>query len=87
MTFAEIGAEIGALVDRKNAAYGSSFSKSGAFMRLLYPEGITPDQYDNALLLVRIFDKQVRIATHKDALGENPFSDIAGYGLLGTTLE
>jgi hypothetical protein len=34
-------------------------------------------------LLVRIFDKQMRIATRKDYAGESPYRDIAGYGILG----
>jgi hypothetical protein len=70
-------------VAEKNVAYGSAFSKSGDFLKLLYPDGIRPEQYTDMLLLVRIFDKQMRIATDKNALGENPFSDIAGYGILG----
>jgi hypothetical protein len=74
---------LGQMVHEKNAAYGSSFAKCGQFLALLYPNGVKPEQYADMLLLVRIFDKQMRIATDKDALGENPFSDIAGYGLLG----
>jgi hypothetical protein len=35
------------------------------------------------LAITRIVDKLFRIATKKDALGENPFKDIAGYGILG----
>jgi hypothetical protein len=85
--YANLGATIGALVDRKNAAYGSAFEKSGEFLRLLYPNGISPDKYDDALLLVRIFDKQMRIATDQDALGESPYDDIAGYGLLGAQMK
>ena len=81
-----LGREIGALVDSKNAAYGDAFHKAGAFLAILYPNGITPEQYGDALVLVRIFDKQMRIATGKDALGESPYRDIAGYGLLGVTL-
>ena len=77
--------EIGALVEEKNEAYGSSFAKAGDFLRLLYPDGMKPEQYRDALMLVRIFDKQMRIATAKDALGENPYQDIAGYGILGAT--
>jgi hypothetical protein len=80
---ARIGKEVGELVEEKNAAYGSSFEKCGRFLELLYPNGLTPAQYDDALLLVRIFDKQMRIATRKDAFGESPYRDIAGYGLLG----
>jgi hypothetical protein len=81
--FNTTAAEIGALVTAKNEAYGDSFAKCGEFLRLLYPEGITPPQYDDALAMVRIFDKQMRIATRKDAFGESPYRDIAGYGILG----
>ena len=81
--FNRIGAEVGALVTEKNAAYGNSFAKCGEFLRLLFPAGINPDQYDDALAMVRIFDKQMRIATRKNAFGESPYRDIAGYGLLG----
>ncbi len=82
-TYEQLGQQIGALTDEKNTAYGSSFAKAGEFLRLLYPDGIQPEQLGDALLLVRIFDKQMRIATDKDALGESPYRDIAGYGLLG----
>lgn len=71
------------LVAEKNRAYGSSFEKTGAFLRLLYPEGIQPEQYDDLGLIFRVFDKQMRIATRKTAFGESPWSDVAGYGLLG----
>jgi len=81
--YVETAAEIGALVTEKNAAYGDSFATCGQFLRLLYPTGIHPDQYTDALAMVRIFDKQKRIATRKDAFGESPYRDIAGYGLLG----
>lgn len=80
--YEEIGNEIGALVDKKNQAYGDAFNKTGDILRLLYPRGISPDQYDDALALLRIIDKMFRIATHKNAFGENPFRDIAGYGIL-----
>lgn len=82
-SFEQLGQEIGRLVDEKNKAYGDSFAKSGEFLRLLYPNGIQPDQYGDALALVRIFDKMMRIATQKEAFGESPYRDIAGYGLLG----
>lgn len=76
--------EVAKVVKEKNEAYGSAFAKAGEFLKLLYPEGINPDQYKDALLLVRIFDKQMRIAHRKDAFGENPYEDIQGYGLLGS---
>ena len=83
MSFEKIASEIGALVEEKNAAYGDSFMKCGDFLRLLFPTGIQTWQYEDALALVRIFDKQMRIATRKDAFGESPYRDIAGYGILG----
>lgn len=81
--FDRIAKEIGALVTEKNAAYGNSFAKTDVFLNILFPDGIRPAQYGDALALVRIFDKMMRIATNKDALGESPYRDIAGYGILG----
>lgn len=81
--YAALGDEIGRLVDAKQVAYGDSFGRSGAVLRELYPRGIAPDQYDDMLSLVRIIDKLFRIANQRDAFGESPYRDIAGYGLLG----
>lgn len=81
--FVKLGTAVGMLVAEKNKAYGDSFAKCGDFLRLLYPNGIKPEQYGDALALVRVFDKQMRIATDKDALGESPWQDVASYGLLG----
>ncbi len=82
LNFEAIGAELGRLVDEKQAAYGDSFGKSGAVMRILYPGGVSAEQLDDALTIVRILDKLFRVATARDALGESPFRDIGGYALL-----
>ena len=81
--YEQLGTEIGKLVDVKNAAYGDSFHRAGEFLKILYPDGVQPDQYIDVLCIVRIFDKLMRIATDKDALGESPYRDIGGYALLG----
>lgn len=81
-SYAELGLEIGQLVDKKNAAYGDSHAKSAAFLRLLYPNGITPENYEHALAIIRVFDKLSRLATNNDPFGENPWQDIAGYSML-----
>lgn len=78
-----MGRTIGKLVEDKQAAYGDSFGKSGDILRILYPHGIALNQIDDALCVVRIVDKLFRIATDKHALGESPYRDIAGYGILG----
>lgn len=82
--YRDIGIEIGEIVDKKNMAYGSAVEKTEAFLKLLYPEGIKPEQYRDALALVRDFDKSVRIATNNDPFGEDPWADKAGYGILMT---
>ena len=81
-TFENIGLETGRLVAEKNKKYGDSFAKSGEVLRIYYPDGIKPDQYGDLLAMVRIIDKQFRIATDRDALGESPWVDITGYGIL-----
>lgn len=86
-TFQEIAEQIGKLVTEKNQAYGSSFKTSAVALRLLYPDGIQPKSYRDALLLVRVWDKMMRIATDKDAFGESPWRDIVGYGILGASTD
>jgi len=82
--YIQTGTEIGELVNRKNKAYGDSFSKCEQILKVLYPNGIQIEQFTDALAIVRVIDKLFRIATKKDALGESPWMDIAGYGILGT---
>lgn len=80
--FESTAEEIGRLVAEKQKAYGDSFGKSGALLKILYPDGIALDQYDDVLTIARIVDKLFRIATDKDAMGESPWRDINGYSLL-----
>ena len=75
--------EIGKLVSEKNTAYGSSFAEAHKILAVLYPKGIAPHQFTDALAIIRVIDKLFRIATNKDAFGESPWQDIAGYGILG----
>ena len=84
MNYIKLAKEIGELVTEKQEAYGDSFNKSCEIVKILYPEGVSPDKYKDLLTTVRIIDKLFRIATKKDAFGESPYRDIAGYGLLGT---
>ena len=78
----DTGKRIGKLVDKKNKAYGDAFKKSKDILKILYPTGIPVEQYGDILAIVRIVDKLFRIATDKDGLNENPWEDIAGYGIL-----
>lgn len=80
--YEEEGQKIGKLVDEKNHAYGDSFRLSGNILKIIYPKGLKPEQYDDMLAIIRVFDKIFRIATDRDAFGEDPWADIAGYAIL-----
>lgn len=81
--YVDIATELGKLVQEKQLAYGDSFSRSQEILKILYPDGIKPENYKDLLTITRIIDKLFRIANKKDAFGESPYRDIAGYGLLG----
>jgi len=81
--FTVIGGQIGKLVQEKQIAYGDSYGKSGQVLEVLYPDGVRVDQYPTFLAVTRVIDKLFRVATKKDAFGESPWRDIAGYALLG----
>lgn len=80
--YEKIGKEIGKLVDEKNKAYGDSFSQSDKILKILFPNGIGPEAYNDLLTITRVIDKLFRIATDKEAFGESPWKDIAGYAIL-----
>ena len=84
--FAQAVDDVAALVKKKNAAYGNSFGTAGEALKILYPDGVKPEQYAEALLVTRIWDKLKRLATNNDPFGESPFVDIAGYAMCGITL-
>lgn len=86
--FTKIANDLGELVTEKNKAYGDSFRRSGEILNILYPNGVRPHQYEDMLGVVRVIDKLFRIANAKDdgsdQLGESPWRDVGGYGILGT---
>lgn len=83
VNFIDIATDIAAEVTEKDKAYGSAFDKCENYLNILYPEGIRPEQYQVMLMLVRDFDKNMRIVNAPDAFGESPFRDKIGYALLG----
>lgn len=74
--------EVAQLVVEKQQAYGDSFGKSSEILQILYPNGVTVEQYGDMLTIVRILDKLFRVANKKDAFDESPYKDILGYSLL-----
>jgi hypothetical protein len=78
-----LGKAIGALVDEKNLQYGDAFNRGGCILEILYPDGVKPERYRDMLGVIRVIDKLFRVANGKQG-SEDPWQDIAGYGLLGT---
>lgn len=76
--YKETALKITGLLEEKNASYGDSIGTSAQAFKLLYPEGIKPEQYGNVLILIRIWDKMKRIAAGHS---EDSWQDIAGYAI------
>lgn len=85
--YKSLAGRIAATVEEKQRTYGDSFNRGGDVLRVLYPTGIQPCQYDDLLAVARIVDKLFRVAQRgadgRDLGGESPYADIVGYGLLG----
>jgi len=80
--WARLALEVGLVTDRSNTAYGDSTTKAGQLMAILWPNGVPPSRMHEAFIMVRILDKLSRVVTDKDAFGESPWRDVAGYALL-----
>ena len=80
--YAQEAINLAELVTKKQIAYGDSFGQSNRIIQVLYPKGIMPEQYRDALAVIRVIDKLFRVANRKWDNEENPWQDIAGYALL-----
>ena len=60
-TCRDLGTNIGRLVEEKDQAYGSSFQRAQEILRILYPDGVQPEQYCDMLGMIRVIDKLFRI--------------------------
>ena len=79
-SYQEIANDLVELLDEKNAAYGNSFLDTPEILKILYPEGVATDDFENLLTITRILDKIYRIANNDTS--EDPWFDIAGYAFL-----
>lgn len=86
-SYEDIGREIGKICEQKQKSYGNSFNEAHKILQVLFPNGISVEQYTDMLAIIRIIDKLFRIANNKEAFNEDPYADIAGYGLLGLIKE
>lgn len=81
--FGKVCTDLSLILTAKNAKYGNSFAVSGDFLRLLWPNGCKPEDFDRVMLCARMFDKMKRLAVSEDGDDEDPLLDLAGYAVLG----
>ena len=81
-SYRELGRELGELVEGKASAYGRSVATAADCLALLYPEGVLPERYEEALTAGRIFEKLARRAHGKGTFDESEYLDIAGHALV-----
>ena len=79
--FSEEALGLADMLIKKHQQYGESYKQSGQVLKLLYPDGIKPEQYGDMLAVTRIVDKLFRIAVGRSDDVEN-WRDVAGYGLI-----
>jgi len=83
--YEEIAQQVAILVEKKQYQYGDSFGNADKILKILYPHGISVDQYQDLLTIVRIVDKLFRIA-RGDQGEESAWQDINGYSLLALAM-
>ena len=71
------------VLDEKNRMYGDAHVKVAKILMILFPDGISVEQYSTISILIRALDKIARIAADRDALLESAWMDLAGYAVLG----
>lgn len=87
--FVGVATEIGELLVIKDAAYGSAFEKTKEILKILFPNGLPVEAFDDGLTIQRILDKICRLTVlctnpdenKTDERTEDAWKDIAGYAI------
>jgi arsenate reductase-like glutaredoxin family protein len=80
--FLGLGEEIGRMLANKNRKYGDSYARMAHVLPMFYPDGVPGDHLLDAVFILRIIDKLMRIASAQGDDEEDPVKDIAGYAVL-----
>lgn len=80
--FHDIASELAEMLTSKNRKYGDSYAKMAHVLPLFYPNGVPGDHLLDAVFILRIIDKLMRISSDQRDDDEDPVMDIAGYAIL-----
>ena len=81
-SFHSLGEELADMLDNKNRQYGDSYARMAHVLPMFYPDGVPGDHLLDAVFILRIIDKLMRIASAQGDDMEDPVKDIAGYAIL-----
>ena len=80
--FYDIASELAEMLTDKNRKYGDSYARMAHVLPIFYPEGVPGNHLLDAVFILRIIDKLMRIASAQSDDEEDPVADIAGYAIL-----
>ena len=81
-SFQELASELAEMLTEKNRKYGDSYARMAHVLPIFYPEGVPGNHLLDAVFILRIVDKLMRIASAQKDDDEDPVMDIAGYAIL-----
>jgi len=80
--FYDIASELAEMLTNKNRKYGDSYARMAHVLPIFYPDGVPGNHLLDAVFILRIIDKLMRIASAQSDDEEDPVADIAGYAIL-----
>ena len=80
--FFDIASELAEMLSDKNRKYGDSYARMAHVLPMFYPDGVPGNHLLDAVFILRIIDKLMRIASAQSDDEEDPVKDIAGYAIL-----
>jgi hypothetical protein len=80
--FYDIASELAEMLTSKNRKYGDSYARMAHVLPIFYPDGVPPHSLLDAVFILRIIDKLMRISSNQGDDEEDPVADIAGYAIL-----
>ena len=81
-SFEGIAFELSSMLEDKNRQYGDSYARMQHVLPVFFPNGVPADRLLDAIFILRIVDKLMRIASNQPDDMEDPVKDIAGYAIL-----
>jgi hypothetical protein len=79
MRFKEKALEVAEMLERKSEEYDAPYDSDNEFLKIMYPDGVPPNQYSNMVLCLRLYDTLKKLTK----TGDTKYIEyIAGYGIL-----